>query len=103
MSVFSYEWKKLMVVQRGLFYILAALLVSTVWLAANDSPPNSAMEDYREEYEWYLERLDGTYTEEKAAWLERETWGLFGRGIRPGHLCGCRLYLLYDLPHRTVC
>ena len=72
MSVFSYEWKKLMVMQRGLFYILAALLVSTVWLAATDRPQNSAMEEYREEYEWYLERLDGAYTEEKAAWLEQE-------------------------------
>jgi len=72
MSVFSYEWKKLMVMQRGLFYILAALLVSTVWLAAADRPQNSAMEEYREEYEWYLERLDGAYTEEKAAWLEQE-------------------------------
>ena len=72
MSVFSYEWKKLMIYQRGLCYILAALLVSTVWLAAADRPQNSAMEEYREEYEWYLERLDGAYTEEKAAWLEQE-------------------------------
>ena len=72
MSVFSYEWKKLMVMQRGLLYILAALLASTVWLAATDRPQNSAMEEYREEYEWYLERLDGAYTEEKAAWLEQE-------------------------------
>ena len=59
MSVFSYEWKKLMLYQRGLLYILAALLVSTVWLAAADRPQNGAMEEYREEYEWYLERLDG--------------------------------------------
>ncbi len=72
MSVFSYEWKKLMICQRGLCYILAALLVSTVWLAAADRPQNSAMEEYREEYEWYLERLDGACTEEKAAWLEQE-------------------------------
>ena len=72
MSVFSYEWKKLMVMQRGLLYILAALLVSTVWLAATDRPQNSAMEESREECEWYLERLDGAYTEKKAAWLEQE-------------------------------
>ena len=52
MSVFSYEWKKLMIYQRGLCYILAALLVSTVWLAAADRPQNSAMEEYRGEYEW---------------------------------------------------
>lgn len=72
MSVFSYEWKKLMVLQRDLFYILAALLVSTLWLAVNDRPQNSTMEEYRNEYGWYLERLDGAYTEAKAAWLEQE-------------------------------
>ena len=72
MSVFSYEWKKLMVMQRGLLYFLAALLVSTVWLAVNDSPQNSTMEEYRDEYGWYLERLNGAYTEAKAAWLEQE-------------------------------
>ena len=85
MSVFSYEWKKLMVMQRGLLYILAALLVSTVWLAATDRPQNSAMEEYREEYEWYLERLDGAYTEEKAAWLEQEAQAITeARSIRSG-------------------
>lgn len=72
MSVFSYEWKKLMIYQRGLLYILTALLASTVWLAAADRPQNSATEEYRKEYEWYLEQLGGAYTEEKAAWLERE-------------------------------
>ena len=85
MSVFSYEWKKLMVMQRGLLYILAALLVSTVWMAAADRPQNSAMEEYREEYEWYLERLDGAYTEEKAAWLEQEAQAITeARSIRSG-------------------
>ena len=83
MSVFSYEWKKLMVMQRGLFYILTAFLVSTVWLAATDRPQNSAMEEYREEYEWYLERLDGACTEEKAAWLEQEAQAITeARGTR---------------------
>ena len=85
MSVFSYEWKKLMIYQRGLCYILAALLVSTVWLAATDRPQNSAMEEYREEYEWYLERLDGAYTEEKAAWLEQEAQAITeARSTRSG-------------------
>lgn len=85
MSVFSYEWKKLMIYQRSLCYILAALLVSTVWLAVTDRPQNSAMEEYREEYEWYLERLDGAYTEEKAAWLEQEAQAITeARSIRSG-------------------
>ena len=72
MSVFFYEWKKLMIYQRNLFYILAGLLISTVWLAVTDRPQNSGMEEYCKEYQWYLERLDGAYTEEKAAWLEQE-------------------------------
>ena len=59
MSVFSYEWKKIMVLQRGLLYMLAALLASTVWLIVTDRPQNSAMEEYRDEYGWYLETLDG--------------------------------------------
>ena len=69
MSIFSYEWKKIMVLQRGLFYMLAALLVSTVWLIVTDRPQNSAMEEYHDEYGWYLETLNGAYTEEKADWL----------------------------------
>ena len=72
MSILSYEWKKLMVLQRGLLYILIVLLVSTVWLTVTDRPQNSAMEEYSDEYQWYLERLDGACTEEKAVWLEQE-------------------------------
>ena len=72
MSIFSYEWKKIMILQRGLLYMIAALLVSSVWLVVTDRPQNSAMEEYRSEYGWYLETLDGAYTEEKADWLERE-------------------------------
>ncbi len=33
-----------------------------VWLAATDRPQNCAMEEYRGEYEWYLERLDGLFS-----------------------------------------
>ncbi len=85
MSVFSYEWKKLMIYQRGLCYILAALLVSMVWLAAADRPQNRAKEEYREEYEWYLERLEGAYTAEKAAWLEQEAQAITeARSTRSG-------------------
>ena len=72
MSVFFYEWKKLMILQRGLSYMLAALLVSIAWLAVTDKPQNSAMEEYCDEYEWYLKWLDGACTEEKAGLMERE-------------------------------
>ncbi|MFG6336012.1 MAG: hypothetical protein K1W20_11205 [Lachnospiraceae bacterium] len=33
-----------------------------VWLAATDRPQNCAMEEYRGEYERYLERLDGLFS-----------------------------------------
>lgn len=72
MNIFSYEWKKIMVYQRGLLYIMAALLVSMAWLVVTDKPQNSTMEEYRDEYGWYLETLDGAYTKEKADWLEKE-------------------------------
>lgn len=72
MSIFSYEWKKIMILQRGLLYMIAALLVSTVWLIATDSPQNSAMEEYRSEYRWYLETLGGAHTGVKFDWLEQE-------------------------------
>lgn len=72
MNIFSYEWKKIMILQRGLLYMIVALLASTVWLIVSDRPQNSAMEEHRDEYGWYLETLDGAYTEEKADWLEQE-------------------------------
>ena len=51
--------------------MLAALLVSIAWLAVTDKPQNSAMEEYCDEYEWYLKWLDGACTEEKAGLMER--------------------------------
>lgn len=51
-----YEVKKIMLCQRGLFYIALVLLFGTVWLALSDNPVDIAMEQYKNEYEWYLER-----------------------------------------------
>ena len=45
MMVLAYEWKKLMIGQRGLACLLAALVVSGVWLAATEQPQNIAMQD----------------------------------------------------------
>jgi len=72
MSVFTYELKKIMLFQKGLLYIIAVLLISTLWLVVADTPQNSAMEQYRNEYEWYLEKVEGAYTDEAAAFLEQE-------------------------------
>ena len=72
MRVFTYELKKIMLFQKGLLYIIAFLLISTLWLVVADTPQDSAMEQYRNEYEWYLEKLEGACTDEAAAFLEQE-------------------------------
>ena len=59
MSGIVYEIKKIMLHQKALLYIVIVLLFSTVWLAVSDSPYDNAMEQYKSEYEWYLEKVDG--------------------------------------------
>ena len=72
MSVFTYELKKIMFFQKGQLYITAFLLISTLWMAVSDTPRNSAMEQYRNEYGWYLEQVEGACTEGTAVFLEQE-------------------------------
>ena len=72
MSGFMYEVKKIMLWQRGLFYIAIVLLFGTVWLALSDNPVDIAMEQYKNEYEWYLEKVNGYCTEESSLYLEQE-------------------------------
>ena len=72
MSGFIYEVKKIMLHQRGLFYIVLVLLLGTVWLIASDSPYDSAMEQYKSEYEWYLKKVNGRCTDESSLYLEQE-------------------------------
>ena len=67
-----YEVKKIMLWQRGLFYIALVLLLGTVWLALSDNPADIAMEQYKNEYEWYLEKVNGYCTEESSLYLEQE-------------------------------
>ena len=72
MSGFMYEVKKIMLCQRGLFYIALVLLFGTVWLVLSDNPVDIAMEQYKNEYEWYLEKVNGYCTEESSLYLEQE-------------------------------
>ena len=72
MSGFMYEVKKIMLHQKGLLYIVLVLLLSAAWLIVSDSPYDSAMEQYKREYEWYLEQVNGYCTDENAFYLEQE-------------------------------
>ena len=67
-----YEVKKIMLHQKGLLYIALVLLVGTVWLAVSDSPIDNAMEQYKNEYEWYLKKVNGYCTDESSLYLEQE-------------------------------
>ena len=72
MSGFMYEVKKIMIHQRGVLYIALVLLLGTVWLALSDSPTDNAMEQYQNEYEWYLEKVNGYCGDEFSLYLEQE-------------------------------
>ncbi len=71
-----YEWKKLLFYQKGALYLMALLFAGALLLAATDTPKNSSMEQYREDYEWYLEKLEGACTKEAAEFLEQEAAAL---------------------------
>ena len=72
MSGFWYELKKIMIWQRGALYLGLVLLLSVFLLIVSDSPYDSSMEQYKNEYEWYLDKVNGYCTADKAAYLERE-------------------------------
>ncbi len=73
MRVLAYEWKKLMIGQRGLACLVAALVASVAWLTATDQPRNIAMEESRADYVWCLERLDGALDQQKEIWLREKS------------------------------
>lgn len=72
MSSFAYELKKIMVCQKGALYLVLILLFSTLLLVISDHPYDSSMEQYKSEYEWYLDKVNGYCTKESAAYLEKE-------------------------------
>ena len=72
MSGFWYELKKIMIWQRGALYLGLVLLLSVFLLIMSDSPYDSSMEQYKNEYEWYLDKVNGYCNADKAAYLEQE-------------------------------
>ena len=61
-----------MLYHRGAIFVAIVFLLSAFWLVVDNKPENSAMEQYRYEYEWYLEQLSGKCTEESSLFLEQE-------------------------------
>ena len=86
MSGFRYELKKIMLHQRGLLYMALVLLLSNLWLIVSDSPHDSAMEQHKREYAWYLEKVKGCCTEENALYLEQEAGRMTEAGRKQSDL-----------------
>lgn len=72
MQSFIYELKKMLIYRRGFLFISSFLLFSLLWLVMTDQPQNREMMQYQEEYSWYLKKVTGAYTQEKARYLELE-------------------------------
>ncbi|MCD7918949.1 MAG: DUF5050 domain-containing protein [Clostridiales bacterium] len=72
MKLFQYEMKKIYVYRWGLFLFAAFLLMQTGMLLAGDMPDNLEAQQYRESYQYYLEQVDGEWTQEKEDFLKAE-------------------------------
>lgn len=72
MQSFIYELKKMLIYRRGFLIISSFLLFSLLWLVMTDQPQNREMMQYQEEYSWYLKKVTGAHTQEKASYLEQE-------------------------------
>lgn len=72
MNLFTYELKKIMFHQRGALYIGIYLIAVFAGLVLTNAPFNSAMQQYKSEYEWYLEKVNGPCTKDVTTYLEQE-------------------------------
>lgn len=72
MTILYYEVKKLLLIHKGLLFILLCLAAMTISLFLTDRPANEKEERYAQEYTFYLEQLKGAYSNEKERFLEEE-------------------------------
>lgn len=72
MTLWKYEIKKMFFIHKGMMIVLLFCFAELALLIFGDVPANTDAALYREEYLYYLEQVDGPYTEEKSAFLENE-------------------------------
>lgn len=72
MRLLSFEARKLLFYQKGIVVIILYLL-SQVGLLLSSTPTNFDTVLHQETYDYYLTRVVGPYTEEKAAFFEEES------------------------------
>lgn len=62
----------MMLTRKGIWVIVLFFLCSAVFLLATDVPENADAHREQSDYLFYLEQVGGEYTEQKAAYLEKE-------------------------------
>lgn len=72
MKLLQYEAKKMLFYHGGALIFCLYLLVQIGMLFAGDTPHNLEAQQYAEDYRYYLEQVDGAWTQKKADWLESE-------------------------------
>lgn len=76
MMIYMYEIKKMLFHQRGLWFLLAYLLLATGFAFLTCGPANEAMELYADQYDHYLSIVEGPLTDAKEAFLQSEAKAL---------------------------
>lgn len=73
MRDFLFEIKKVLIYQKGAWFILLFILLKILSLAVLDNGADLEVEAYKEDYLHYLERVKGTLTEETQSFLREQS------------------------------
>jgi hypothetical protein len=82
----KYEWKKMLWYRWGILYILLFLMVKLVILSLSGTTATDSLEQNREVYDYYMERLEGEFTQEKKDYLEEESLRLAEAKLELGQI-----------------
>lgn len=72
MSLLSYEWKKMLFYQKGLYFISLFFVLSMATLLIFDTPKNPEIEMNSEPYAFYLNQVKGALTDETERFFKTE-------------------------------
>ncbi len=70
MRTFLFEWKKLLICRRGWLVILSAFVIKFGYLLIVDSPEFANIELYRNDYMYYMQKVEGRLNGEKINYIE---------------------------------
>ncbi|WP_273322294.1 hypothetical protein [Vallitalea guaymasensis] len=81
MRIIFYEAKKLLIYQKGLFFIGLFFLINIAYLVIADKPYNTEMELFKNEYTYYMDKIDGKCTPKKIDFIENEAEKIMNANI----------------------